>query len=444
MAVGAPHGVYKSQRCVIVCPSTIYTVQSTRSVMPSPEFITKPPDGFSALSIVRGFQLTLLGAYRALQNPDLLRGKYYKQAAYAIAISLIIQFIITIPLWTVKIVISIITWIFSSSGDHEAGERSTRVVNGIDFIESNVINLSGLLIGLMRYLRPEMDEMFMESLRFIDEVYFRMHPEKAIPPETTKADNKMPNKIDGSATTFSRFYAPLSLYTTSSARTLSASRIHSAAASAEKEYVPMPNNAAKFVSRYFRRSILSIAIYFLSLIPYVGKIVLQAVSFYSFRKTVGVAPAVVVFSLGVLVPKIWLTIFLASYWGSRSLARELLIPYFARIPFTPKQRDAWFRAREGVLFGFGLGFYFILKIPFVGVLLYGIAEASAAYLVTKVTEPPPPPTKVLEWTETQTKWNKRKQILSGEILQSEGFRPLIGATASVPGGWIKNEEKKEH
>ncbi|KAK9362116.1 hypothetical protein V1504DRAFT_419563 [Lipomyces starkeyi] len=404
--------------------------------MPSPEFITKPPDGFSALSIVRGFQLTLLGAYRALQNPDLLRGKYYKQAAYAIAISLIIQLIITIPLWTVKIVISILAWIFSSSGDHEAGERSTRVVNGIDFIESNVINLGGLLIGLMRYLRPEMDEMFMESLRFIDEVYFRMHPEKAKSPETTK-------KIDGSAITTSRFYAPLSLYTTSSARTLSSSRIHSADASAEKKYVPMQNNAAKFVSRYFRRSILSVAIYFLSLIPYIGKIVLQAVSFYSFRKTVGVAPAVVVFSVGALVPKKWLTIFLASYWGSRSLARELLIPYFSRIPFTPKQREAWFRAREGVLFGFGLGFYFILKIPFLGVLLYGIAEASAAYLVTKVTEPPPPPTKVLEWTETQTKWNQRKQILSGEILQSEGFRPLIGTTANVPGGWIKNEEKKE-
>ncbi|KAJ8102500.1 hypothetical protein POJ06DRAFT_244829 [Lipomyces tetrasporus] len=407
--------------------------------MPSPEFITQPPDGFSILSIVRGFQLTLLGAYRALQNPDLLRGKYYKQAAYAIAISLIIQFIITIPLWIVKIVISIFVWVFSSSGDSEWGERATRVANRIDFIESYVINLSGLLIGLMRYLRPEMDEMFMESLRFIDQVYFRMHPMQAVLPETTPTEAA--KEVNVNTVPSSRYYAPLSLYSTSSARMLSAARAPSTGAAGDREYVPMQNNAAKFVSRYFRRSILSVAIYFLSLIPYLGKIVLQVISFYSFRKTVGVVPAVVVFGTATLVPKKWLTIFLAAYWGSRSLTRELLIPYFARIPFTPKQRDAWYHAREGVLFGFGFGFYFILKIPFVGVLLYGIAEASTAYLVTKISDPPPPPTKVLDWTETQTEWSRRKRMIDGEILQSEGFAPIIGEAASLPGGFTKEEKK---
>ncbi|KAK9325118.1 hypothetical protein V1517DRAFT_315433 [Lipomyces orientalis] len=407
--------------------------------MPSPEFITNPPDGFSILSIVRGFQLTFLGAYRALQNPDLLRGKYYKQAAYAIAISLIIQFIITIPLWIVKLVISVFVWIFSRSGDSEWSERATSVVNRIDFIESHVINLSGLLIGLMRYLRPEMDEMFMESLRFIDQVYFRMHPTQAVLPETTTTETA--KEIDASAVTSSRYYAPLSLYSTSSARMLSAARASSAGAVGDREYVPMQNNAAKFVSRYFRRSILSVAIYFLSLIPYVGKIVLQVISFYSFRKTVGVVPAVVVFGTAALVPKKWLTIFLAAYWGSRSLTRELLIPYFARIPFTPKQRDAWYRAREGVLFGFGFGFYFILKIPFVGVLLYGIAEASTAYLVTKISDPPPPPTRVLDWTETHTEWSRRKRMLDGEILQGEGFAPIVYPGASLPGGFTKEEKK---
>lgn len=33
-----------------------------------------------------------------------------------------------------------------------------------------------------------------------------------------------------------------------------------------------------------------------------------------------------------------------------------------------------------------------MKIPLLGVLIYGIAEASTAYLITKITDPPPPPT----------------------------------------------------
>jgi hypothetical protein len=39
------------------------------------------------------------------------------------------------------------------------------------------------------------------------------------------------------------------------------------------------------------------------------------------------------------------------------------------------------------LFGFGVGFYIFLRIPLLGVLIYGIAEASTAYLITKITDP---------------------------------------------------------
>ena len=57
-----------------------------------------------------------------------------------------------------------------------------------------------------------------------------------------------------------------------------------------------------------------------------------------------------------------------------------LEPYFSRIRYTPEQKRLWFRDREGVLFGFGVGFFIFLKIPILGVLIYGIAEASTAYL----------------------------------------------------------------
>ena len=55
--------------------------------------------------------------------------------------------------------------------------------------------------------------------------------------------------------------------------------------------------------------------------------------------------------------------------------RELLEPYFARIRFTSEQKRKWFRSREGLLFGFGIGFYILLRVPLLGVLIYGIAEA---------------------------------------------------------------------
>lgn len=32
-----------------------------------------------------------------------------------------------------------------------------------------------------------------------------------------------------------------------------------------------------------------------------------------------------------------------------------------------------------------MGYYFLIKIPLLGVLIYGIAEASTAYLITKIT-----------------------------------------------------------
>ncbi|KAK9466019.1 hypothetical protein V1512DRAFT_264557 [Lipomyces arxii] len=402
--------------------------------MPSPEFIAKPPDGFSVLSIVRGFQLTFLGAYRTLQNPNLFREKYYRQAAYAIAISLIIQFIIYIPIWIAKLMLSVSTWMVYDSGDNKPGEGSAKIFHAISFWENNLVNLSGLLIGLVRYLRPEMDIMFMESIRFIDDVYFKMHP---LSLEETKTEGVMSSATKPSERT--RFYAPLSLYSTDSGRTLARARMHSKN-DEEKFLVPSKNNAAKFVSRYFRRSIISVVVYVLSMIPYLGKVVLPVVSFLSFKKTVGTLPAAVVFSGGMFVPKQWLTVFLAGYWGGRSLCRELLIPYFSRLPFTPSERAAWFRAREGVLFGFGFGFHFILKIPYVGILMYGIAEASAAYLITKITDPPPSPTDVLQWTKTQTTWNQREQMLQGKIVEGKCFQPIF-SKSKTPGAWV--EEKKK-
>jgi hypothetical protein len=88
------------------------------------------------------------------------------------------------------------------------------------------------------------------------------------------------------------------------------------------------------------------------------------------------------------------------------------VPYFARVKFNPEQKKRFFRDREGVLFGFGIGFYILLKTPLLGVLIYGIAEASTAYLITKITDPPPPPVDRIKYAESQVRWTNKHEFLT--------------------------------
>ena len=137
-------------------------------------------------------------------------------------------------------------------------------------------------------------------------------------------------------------------------------------------------SVSMFLYRFARKGAISMAIFAASYLPYVGRFILPAASFWTFNKAVGLGPASVIFGTGVLLPRRYLVVFLQSYFASRSLMRELLEPYFARVHFTKDEKRKWFRSREGLLFGFAIGFYIMLRIPLVGVLIYGIAEAVRA------------------------------------------------------------------
>lgn len=167
-----------------------------------------------------------------------------------------------------------------------------------------------------------------------------------------------------------------------------------------------------FLYRFGRKGIISVAIFLLSYVPVFGRLVLPAASFYTFNKAVGLGPASLIFGAGLFAPKRYLVIFLQTYFSSRSLMRELLVPYFSRVHFSKQEKKNWFRSREGVLFGFGLGFYILVKVPLVGVLIYGVAEASTAYLVTKITDPPPSPDHAAEYVASQQVWKNKHEFLS--------------------------------
>lgn len=258
---------------------------------------------------------------------------------------------------------------------------------------------------LMRYVTPTLDNMFMDSLRWVDMTYAQKHKNES--PDTLR----------------DMYYPNLRQYRTKDGSTNSTSTA---------EAITM------FLYRFSRKAGIALAIFSLSYVPYLGRLVLPAVSFYTFKKAVGLGPAAVIFGTGLFFPRRYLVIFLQTYYASRSLMRELLEPYFARIHMTKEQKKKWFRSREGLLFGFGIGFYVLLRVPLLGVLIYGIAEASTAYLVTKVTDPPPPPSESRDFAESQQIWRNKHEFLSLPMFDLDapsdhGVRPgaATGSTGST-------------
>jgi hypothetical protein len=194
----------------------------------------------------------------------------------------------------------------------------------------------------------------MSSLRWVDHTYVQKHRHDADPSQLRAL-----------------YYPPLALYRPADSRTRSTSAAES---------------ATLLVVRHARKAALSLAVYAASYLPYIGRLVLPAASFWTFRTAVGLGPASVVFAVGGLfMPRRWLVVFLQSYFASRGLVRELLEPYFARIRFGREEKKKWFRAREGLLFGFGVGFYVLLRVPLLGVLIYGIAEAVGSHLFSSLS-----------------------------------------------------------
>ncbi|KAL8735538.1 MAG: hypothetical protein Q9166_000706 [cf. Caloplaca sp. 2 TL-2023] len=357
---------------------------------------------FDPNAILRGAQLTIVGAFRALQNPGLFKYEHYQQAAIAVCAGILIRLLIALPIVVVKATL----WVASLFVNLEAATWDDQLVGGLDFVANSVLQVPFFLMSLMRYITPTLDHMFMDSLQWVDQTYLQKH--KSEDPSALRA----------------MYYPNLRMYSTHG--------------DASKHKAPF-DAAMSFLYRYGHRATMSLGIYMLSYLPIVGRFVLPAASFYTFNNAVGPIPATVIFGTGVFLPRRYLVIFLQSYFSSRSLMRELLEPYFSRIKLNKEQKRLWFRDREGLLFGFGVGFYLFLKVPLLGVLIYGIAEASTAYLITKITDPPPTPAYSEQFAESQVRWTNKHEFLrlplanldDGEA-EEKNEQPNIVASTNMP------------
>ncbi|KAH8724472.1 hypothetical protein GQ44DRAFT_618067 [Phaeosphaeriaceae sp. PMI808] len=346
---------------------------------------------FDLNAILRGAQLTLVGGKtlvnRALQNPAIFTSGHYRQAAIAVAAGIAIRIIVAIPvrfrpyIYCKVVGVRVLLWITSLFVNMDQTTWDESVVGGLHFLEHTVLQVPFFLMTMMRYVTPTLDKMFMDSLNWVDQTYVQKH--KTENPQNLRA----------------MYYPHLAQYPEHAPKV-------------EKEKTPLKQAVLMYATKQGRKAAISLAVFALSYVPYVGRFVLPAASFYTFRTAVGTQPAGLIFALSLPLPRRYLVSFLQAYFSSRTLMRELLEPYFARIRYNKEQKKLWFKDRAGVLFGFGLGFYVFVKIPLVGVLIYGLAEASTAYLITKITEPPPPPTEAEKFKQDSLRWKNKHEFLA--------------------------------
>ncbi|KGO77402.1 hypothetical protein PITC_047750 [Penicillium italicum] len=329
---------------------------------------------FELNAVIRGFQLTVVGTVRALANPELFKYDHFRQAALAIAVGIVIQLIIQVPILFVKFSIYILSWVINM----EQAVWDDKLLDGLEFMSKSVLQVPFFLMTLMRYVTHTLDDIFMQSIHWVDTTYVQKH----------KSEN--PHHLR------SLYYPNLVQYSTKGGSSVSE---------------PFPQALKSFFNRYSKKIGMMLAIHLLSMVVIIGRFVVPAATFYTFRGHVGATPAAVIFGVGLILPKTYIITFLHTYFASRSLMRELLEPYFCRIKLTREQKRQWFSDREGVLFGFAFAFTVLLRIPYIGVLMYGVAEASTAYLVTKITDPPPPPAESANFAESQVTWKNKHDFL---------------------------------
>lgn len=133
----------------------------------------------------------------------------------------------------------------------------------------------------------------MTSLKWVDQTYVEKH--KSDDPQNLRA----------------MYYPSLTLYASHDPRGV-------------KKKTPLKQALQVYMVRYGRKAGISLAVLALSYVPYIGRFVLPAASFYTFSGSVGTQPALVIFGTSLLLPRRYLVTFLQSYFSSRTLMRELV------------------------------------------------------------------------------------------------------------------------
>ncbi|PHH74730.1 hypothetical protein CDD80_2874 [Ophiocordyceps camponoti-rufipedis] len=128
---------------------------------------------FSPNAILRGVQLTFVGAHRSLQNPALFTSDHYRQAAHALAAGIAIRLLVEIPVCDApspdtrlalmslpqNIFVKALTWCISLFYPTDNLSWLDAVSDNVDFIGNHVLQLPLFLMAVMQYLSPTLDDL---------------------------------------------------------------------------------------------------------------------------------------------------------------------------------------------------------------------------------------------------------------------------------------------
>ena len=362
--------------------------------MASPILISNPSSSVSVLAIVRGVQLALLVVYRSLQNRQLYEIDVCCLALRLIQMSIIIQIILWTPAYFCRFATYILSYLFN---------RNLAIDFDGDYLLS-ILNMNYMMISSIRFFEPRLDGIFLMTLLFMD----------------SKSDQQ--------------YYANLMRLSFEHNEDLE-SHI-SILTSIKRKY----NNSIqfrKFVKTNTKTILSTLSIYLMcNKSSKLESILIVVLTFQNFDDKIGTVSSLILLVILSIIPKHHSLQFITTFGGSCSLMQDLLNPYFTRISLNKLEKNQWVRSREGLLLGFSICYFLIIrKLPWLGLLIYGIAEASTAYLVTKISNPPPEqPKQLINWCSTQLIWSveEQRRILDGNFIFDKNFKPFPGSFFFYP------------
>jgi len=335
---------------------------------------------YSIRNIFWGFQLAILGTYYSLRNPKLFKERYYVEACRSIFFARYLHLFVRSPSVMIKILVVCIGVFLVLVGILTL----ECVANDFQFS----VFLSRKVVSVSQNFTKDLNRLFFANLEWVDSKYLVKHPED----------------------TFHQYYHKLEALSTDRDDSLTP---------LQREKIAAGESALFFKQHIITALLIKILSYF----PYLqllGSIVLALIFFLGLRSRIGTVRSCVISSVLLILPKELMMTLLMLYCGIRNLVHDLLLPYFSRVKFTKMDKDQWIKSREGLLLGFGYCYYFaIFKFPWVGVLIYGLAQSSMAYVITKISEPPPDLAQLVNWTADQLAWKDNKTVDDGETRNDE-------------------------
>lgn len=164
----------------------------------------------------------------------------------------------------------------------------------------------------------------------------------------------------------------------------------------------------EFLSRYLKMYLFNTGVFLLVHIFPQYKVAPILLSFFvsqALLDRIGAFYLLVVVAVLNCVDYQWLAILLTLFHGTGLLARDLVIPYFNRIPFTTFERIHWTKLREGVMWGFTLVFWMLMNVfPMASFWVFAFAQFSTGHFISTLSGVPPTRLAFYKWTQSQITW----------------------------------------